>query len=426
MTKDKKRNLNEDQLYSLLESAKLINSTLDLEDLLTIIMQEITTNLAADRSTLYIVDRGKGEIWSKIAQGSQRLEIRQTIGKGISGWVAKTGKTLNIPDAYQDARFNPEVDRRSGYRTRSVLCMPVRDKQGETIGVVQVLNKKNGVFTREDEAFLEAFSDYIAVAIQNAQLYQEALERKKLESEMAVAAEIQRMLLPEKPTELDGYQIYAYQQPSRHIGGDYYDFFLQGDKLLILVADISGKGIPAALLMANLQATTRNLIETDKSNTEIVQCINRRLYSVTSSDKYATLFWASLDLKTHHLRYICAGHVPPILFSDRNGSITKRELGRGGIPVGMLPEFQYEEGTARLKPEDLVIICTDGITETQDRQGEMFETERVESIVEKHYHANASDIGQEIIRRVKEFSDDGVYEDDMTLVVLKMTGENGT
>ena len=182
-----KKLLSQSQLHTLLESTKLINSTLDLDKLLNLIMNEITTNLDADRSTLYIVDDTKREIWSKIAQGDKKLEIRQPIGKGISGYIAETGEVINIENAYQDPRFNPDVDKKSGYHTESILCMPVRDKNKKIIAVLQILNKKKGCFTKEDELFISVFSDYIALAIQNAQLYQEALERKKLEDEMAIA-----------------------------------------------------------------------------------------------------------------------------------------------------------------------------------------------------------------------------------------------
>ena len=139
--------LTESQLYTLLNSMRLINSTLDLDELLAIIMNEVTENLEADRSTLYLVDEDKNEIWSKIAQGDNKLIIRQAIGKGISGYVAKSGEILNIEDAYQDQRFNPQVDKKSGYRTKSILCMPVRDKSGKILAVLQALNKNTGRLT---------------------------------------------------------------------------------------------------------------------------------------------------------------------------------------------------------------------------------------------------------------------------------------
>jgi len=414
-----KRNLSEVQLYTLLESMKLINSTLDLDQLLSIIMQEITINLNADRGTLYIVDDTSQEIWSKIAQGDKKLEIRQPIGNGISGYVAKTAEIINIPDAYQDARFNPAVDKKSGYKTKSILCIPVLDKTGKVIAVLQILNKKTGRFNKKDQNFASVFADYISLAIQNAQLYQEALERKKLENEIELAGEIQKMLIPAAPPRLDNYELFAYHHPSKFIGGDYYDFFLRPDSLSIIVADVAGKGIPAAMLMANLQATVHNLVSKYQSNKEIVSLINKHLYSVTTPDKYATLVWGSISLLDHVFHYITAGHIPPLLFSKNSKSIQSADLPLASIPVGMFPEFNFEEGTAQLHPDDLLLICSDGITEAQNRNEEMFENDRLKQIVMKNYHQPLNTIGNEIIQQVKIFAHGSSYEDDISLLMIR-------
>jgi sigma-B regulation protein RsbU (phosphoserine phosphatase) len=414
-----KRTLSEAQLYTLLESMKLINSTLDLDRLLSIIMQEITINLDADRGTLYIVDETSQEIWSKIAQGDKKLEIRQPIGKGISGYVAKTAETINIPDAYQDSRFNQEVDKKSGYKTKSILCIPVLDKTGKVIAVLQILNKKTGRFNKKDQNFASVFADYISLAIQNAQLYQDALERKKLENEIEVAGEIQKMLIPASPPQVDNYELFAFHHPSKFIGGDYYDFFLRPDSLSIIVADVSGKGIPAAMLMANLQATVHNLFSKNQSNKQIVSLINKHLYSVTTPDKYATLVWGSIGLIDHVFHYITAGHIPPLLFSKNGKSIQAAELPQASIPVGMIPEFDFEEGTAQLHPNDLLLICSDGITEAHNKNEEMFESKRLKQIVMKNYHQPLNTIGNEIIQQVKIFTRGGSYEDDISLLMIR-------
>lgn len=161
----------ETKLSSIQEIGMALGSTLNLDRLLELIMQKITQLMNADRSTLYLLDEETGELWSKIAQGSEIKEIRLKIGSGIAGWVAQTGKTLNIKDAYKDERFNQDFDRRSGYRTRSILCQPMRNYQRKIIGVVQVLNKQSGYFTMEDENLLNALSSQAAVSIENSKLY---------------------------------------------------------------------------------------------------------------------------------------------------------------------------------------------------------------------------------------------------------------
>ncbi|HXZ45028.1 MAG TPA: GAF domain-containing protein, partial [archaeon] len=162
-----------EKLTALLDVGKAMASERNLDRLLQLILSEVTKVMEADRSSLFLVDRERNELWSKIAQGLEVREIRIKIGMGISGYVAQTGKTVNIQDAYNDPRFNQETDRRTGYRTHSILCVPMLNKMNEVIGVLQVLNKRDGVFTREDEELLLALSSQGAVAIENAILYED-------------------------------------------------------------------------------------------------------------------------------------------------------------------------------------------------------------------------------------------------------------
>jgi signal transduction histidine kinase/GAF domain-containing protein len=172
----------EKELYSIQKIGQALSSTLNIDDLLNLVMKEITFLMNADRSTLYLVDRRKKEIWSKIALKAEVKEIRQKFGKGISGYVAETGRKINIPDAYQDSRFDPSTDKRTGYRTRSILCIPVWEplsmgKKAKLMAVIQVLNKKTGTFTQEDEGILEAIGSEVSIALANARLY-EQLKKK--------------------------------------------------------------------------------------------------------------------------------------------------------------------------------------------------------------------------------------------------------
>lgn len=169
-----------DKLHRLIDASKIINSTLDVDKLLGLILEAATKSIEADRGTLYLVDSIKEELWSKVLQGSNMIEIRLPMGKGIAGYVAQTGETINITDAYKDSRFNPDIDRRTGYRTRSVLCMPMKNKDGKIIGVFQLFNKKDGAFGAEDEQFIDAFSAHASVAIENARMAQEMVQSERL------------------------------------------------------------------------------------------------------------------------------------------------------------------------------------------------------------------------------------------------------
>ncbi|HTX18531.1 MAG TPA: ATP-binding protein [Bacteroidota bacterium] len=169
-----------EKLNLLIDAAKSVNSTLDLDKLLDVILETAIKSIGSDSGTLYLLDELKSEIWSKALKGTEVIEIRLPVGKGLSGYVAKTGETINIPDAYSDPRFNPEVDKKSGYKTNNMLCMPMRNRDGKIIGVFQLLNKKGGPFTTEDEEFINALSIHASIAIENARLAQEMVNNERL------------------------------------------------------------------------------------------------------------------------------------------------------------------------------------------------------------------------------------------------------
>ncbi len=179
-----------DKLNSLIEASKVVNSTIDIDKLLGIILDAAAHSINADRGTLYLVDEANQELWSKVAQGKNMLEIRLPMGKGLAGYVARTGETTNIPDAYQDPRFNPEIDKKSGYKTRNVLCMPMRDKAGKIVGVFQFLNKRDGPFTTEDESFIDALSVHAAIAVENARLANAMVRSEQLSAVGRMASTI--------------------------------------------------------------------------------------------------------------------------------------------------------------------------------------------------------------------------------------------
>lgn len=179
-----------DKLSLLIEATKIVNSALNIDTLLGLIMDVATRSISADRGTLYLIDRATDELWSKVAQGVDMVEIRLPVGKGLAGYVARTGEIVNITNAYQDPRFNPEIDKKSGYSTQTVLCMPMRNREGVIIGVFQLLNKRTGHFGPEDEAFIDALSVHAAMALENAQLALRMVEGERLSAVGRMASSI--------------------------------------------------------------------------------------------------------------------------------------------------------------------------------------------------------------------------------------------
>jgi signal transduction histidine kinase len=179
-----------DRLNMLIEASKIVNSALDLGTVLALILDVATRSIAADRGTVYLVDQKGDELWSLVAQGDGMVEIRLPLGKGLAGYVARTGETVNITDAYRDPRFNPEIDLRSGYTTHTVLCMPMRNREGNIVGVFQLLNKRTGQFGPEDESFIDALSVHAAIAVENARLAQQMVNNERMSAVGRMAATI--------------------------------------------------------------------------------------------------------------------------------------------------------------------------------------------------------------------------------------------
>ncbi len=179
-----------DKLSDLIEATKIVNSAIEIDKLLGLILDVATRGTNADRGTLYLIDEQTGELWSKVAQGSNMVEIRLPLGKGLAGYVAKTGEVVNIVDAYKDPRFNPEIDRKSGYKTRNVLCMPMRNKEGKIVGIFQFLNKRDGSFGTEDEAFIDGLSVHGSIALENARLAREMVQNERLSAVGRMASTI--------------------------------------------------------------------------------------------------------------------------------------------------------------------------------------------------------------------------------------------
>ncbi len=179
-----------DRLNLLIEASKIVNSALDLGTVLALILDVATRSIAADRGTVYLIDQKGDELWSLVAQGDGMVEIRLPLGKGLAGYVARTGETVNITDAYGDPRFNPEIDLKSGYTTHTVLCMPMRNREGKIVGVFQLLNKRTGLFGAEDESFIDALSVHAAIAIENARLAQQMVHNERMSAVGRMAATI--------------------------------------------------------------------------------------------------------------------------------------------------------------------------------------------------------------------------------------------
>jgi sigma-B regulation protein RsbU (phosphoserine phosphatase) len=406
------------KLSFLVEATKALNSTLDFSELLGRILDVAKNQVEAERGTLFLLDEKTNEIWSLIAHGLEKQEIRLPLGKGIAGHVAQTGEIVLIPDAYADPRFNPDVDKRTGYRTRSILCLPIRNKAGKIIATLQLLNKKQGVFTEEDTDSLLTLSGHMALALENAQLHQELLEKERMEKELALARGIQRSLLPATAPLVEGFDVAVLNEPCYAVGGDYYDFLTLGPHtLLVVIADVEGKGVSSALVMSNLQATLRALVLHLHSLDEIAESLNRMILNDTRSQKYLSIFMGLIDVRRKGIHYINCGHVPPVIIRPDHAPIPLTE---GGIVIGLFENARYERGHAKLQGGDVLILCTDGITESMDPQHEEYGVERLILCVQGVADHKAGEIVSFVSTDVARFSRHGTHVDDKVMIVIKV------
>jgi serine phosphatase RsbU (regulator of sigma subunit)/putative methionine-R-sulfoxide reductase with GAF domain len=404
-------------LQAVLDTARAMASERNLDRLLGLIVKSVTQVVGADRTSLFLVDRDKHELVTRVSQGAR--EIRVPLGSGIAGTVAATGTPINIPHAYADPRFNRDSDRTTGYITRSILCLPLTNYSGEVVGVIQALNKRGGEpFGAYDEQVLSALCGSAAVAIDNAQLIARDRERQRLENELDLARKIQLGLLPSAPPTLPGWRIASFCRSCDQTGGDYVDFIPCGDgRLDVVVGDVSGHGIAAALLMSTARAFLRALLERGESPAATMHSLNRLLEADLSDDSFMTMVLARLA-GDGSCGFVAAGHEPPLVWR-RGGA--RDGLTSGGLPLGMLDDSTYDEGViAPLAPGDLLVLFTDGITDVHAPPDNVpWGMDNLRATVAAHAGGGAQVVCDAVVAAATAHLAGAHPHDDMTLVVVE-------
>lgn len=410
------------RLHLLADLTARINSTRKTGPLLGAIMEAAREVMEAEASSLMLLDRETGELVISVPTGPAEAEIsgiRIPAGKGIAGWVASTGRPAVVADASSDPRFYGDVSG-SGFQTRDVICVPLKDSKEEVIGALQVINKM-GVshFSESDVPLFTILAHQAAIAIERDRLNRESLQRRLMEQELFLASEIQKGFWPKNAPAADGVELAGTSVPAAHVGGDYYDFIEMGPgRIGLVVADVSGKGVAASLLMASLRAALRAQIENKHSVDEAVALVNATLVGDTPSSKFVTLFFGVLDSNKRELTYVNAGHNPPILF-DSNSSRTKL-LETGGPIIGFRSEISFEAGCEPLLPGQLLVVFSDGVTEAQNEVEEFFGDERLAEAIRENCRQSAGAVVENIQTAVKAFTGTAPQSDDMTLVVARI------
>ena len=380
-------------------------------------MQKSVKHLRVEQGAVLLIDKQEEQapLRTMIRRAqSDYSGIPYRLGDQITGWMLKNQQPLVVNDLATDKRFRVPAEAST---MQSLLCVPLRLK-GRMIGVLSVFNKHGGEeFTDSDSRLLTIIGAQSAQVIENARLYEEEQALGRIEQELNTARTIQEKLLPKAPPEVPGYELAGRSEPARQVGGDYFDYFSRdGDGTVVCLADVSGKGISAALLMANMQAAIRSLSLSDASVTTRLEHANQLLYNSTDSDKFVTMFYSVLNAETGELRFSNAGHNPPLLISA-SGSVA--ELKDGGPVLGILPAFSYQQASAKLEPGDTLLIYSDGFSEAADPKFDEFGDERLKDLAVANRDKPVEKLIELITSEVKAFCGDAPQSDDMTILAVR-------
>ncbi len=415
-----KKKLRQNQLADLgkiLEISRAMVAATDLDSLLKLIIERSMELLDAERASIFLYDPQSEELISRIAAGVD--EIRARVDRGISGATIRTGQTMNIPDAYADHRFNPGIDRKTGFRTRNILSIPLRDYHNTLVGVLQVINKRAGTFDDYDITLAETLAAQSGVAIERASLIDHYVEKQQMDRAMQIAKDIQRGLLPASNPAIEGFDVAGFSDPADETGGDMYDFMQLADgRWMLVIADATGHGIGSALMIAETRAMLRAIAQHGDDAGKVLAQTNELLSADLGDGRFVTCFFGLLNPQTNELSYASAGHGPLIFFNSATESILQAPA--TALPLGIMLETEFRDPqTVPLASGDIVLLTTDGIYEATNPEGEQFGIDRMLELLKRDRHQSAEMIMTNLREAVKAFTKGRPPTDDLTAVVVR-------
>jgi phosphoserine phosphatase RsbU/P len=408
-----------EHLALLYRISQTFSSSLDLDEVLNLVMDEVIAVTRAERGFVVLLDE-QGRLAFRAARGIDQKTLDEPefqVSRGLLERVAREGQPICTSDAQSDMRFNQRSSV-VGLRLRSILCVPLKIKDVVS-GVLYVDNRLHiGLFTEADLELLTAIAASAAIAIENARLYQVAVENGRIERELQLAREVQVSLLPRRAPELAGWEFAAGWHPAREVAGDYYDFIPADDRaeLGLVIGDVSGKGLASALFMALTRSTVRASVAPARAPAVCISRANELLCADSANGMFVTLFYACLTVETGLLTYVNAGHNPPWLFHAATGQLER--LARTGMALGVDDTTGYTDREVQLAPGDLLLLYTDGVTDALSEQDEFGEA-RLAELLRQHSTASADVLLAVVEHAVNEFSGPTAPVDDITLVVVR-------
>lgn len=380
--------------------------------------------LNAEASSLLLYNKLNNNLYFHTVSGTKKDDLkRKTIklGEGIAGWVAEHKRPLKIDDCYSDEKFNKEFDIKTGFKTRNMICVPMMRKK-ELVGVIQVINKQNDArFSEQDVDLFSVMASECALAIENARLSEVEIKTEQLRYELSIAHAIQQRILPDKLPEYDDIDLKTVLIPAKEVGGDYYNVIkLNNDQTLFIIADVSGKSISAALIVATIYSFLQTYFIINQEKLELrllVEALNRFLITSTTQDKFATAWLGLYHHKEKKLESINAGHNPILVLKNNETDFTN--LTAGGLLLGSI-DLPYESETIELAKDDLLIFYTDGVTEAMNNVQEEYGEKRFENIIKSKRELGPGELSVMLLDDMRMFCSDAEQSDDITFGIVKL------
>jgi sigma-B regulation protein RsbU (phosphoserine phosphatase) len=415
----------ENKLRAVLEITNNLNENLELGDVLPKILDSVFRIFPqADRGFLLLKDADSDRLLPKAVRYRHADDDSMRISRTIVRKAMTDGQAILSADATSDDRFDGSQSI-ADFQIRSLMCAPLVARGGDPLGVIQVDSQDSRrQFAQEDLDVLAAVANQAAIAVQHANMLETILAQERVQKDVQFAQTVQQSFLPKSQPALEGYAFYDFYQPARTIGGDYFDYIpLPDGRLGVVVADVSGKGVAAALLMARASAETRYNLAAADTPAEAITRLNASLAALAMEGRFLTFVLAVVDPATHQVTFVNAGHMAPLL--RRKGEAELREIGEEqiGVPLGVLEDFEYEQTSIELEPGDTLVFYTDGVSEAMNPAGELFDTVDEPRIARAvlESESNAAAIGEMLVGRVREWADTRDQSDDICLVTLGRT-----
>ena len=415
------RQLSMHDMEAILRVTRGLAAPFNLKKMLGEVVAAAKQVLRAERGSVWLYDAEANELVLEVATGIKPLRVPW--GSGLVGACAGERVIINVPDCYADPRFDPSVDRASGYRTRCMLTLPLVDHRDELVGVMQVLNKQEGEFDPYDEVLATALAAQCAVALQRVRMTDALIEGEKMRKALEMAREVQMSTLPSAMPSIASYDIAAMFKPAELTGGDTYDLGSVDDRLLIVLGDATGHGIAPALSVTQMQAMLRMAFRLGADVDTAFLQVNNRLAETLADDRFITAFIGVLNPATHELRFQSGGQGPIFIF--RAATSTWDRYRPTSFPLGAMPLANARPALAtRLMPGDILVVVSDGVYEYENANGEQFGEKRVHEMIARARGASMNARVDELRAAVEEFAGGAPQEDDMTAVLLRRDDES--